>query len=126
MTRQDSHDTLLSCSELVSSHITYFEYDWSTRLLLQDTWETEGLQVRVGVINEACVVVREKSLDVVEHKAKLIYMFDGLLVRGVLCLQRGGETADGGCVQHFAHLEPENIFSIVRVQTGPLPRPCEI
>lgn len=63
--------------------------------------------MRVGVVDEACVVVCEQSLDVVENEPKLVHVFDRLLVRRVLCLQRGGEAADGGCVQHFAHLESE-------------------
>lgn len=87
--------------------MTYFEYDWSSRFLFQDPGQTEGLQVRVGVVDEARVVVGEQSLDVVEDEAELIHVFDRLLVCSVLCLQRGGEAADGGCVQHFAHLERE-------------------
>lgn len=82
----------------------YLEYDGSSRLLLQNTWHAEGLQVGVGVVDEACVVVSEQSLDVVEDEAKLVHVFDRLLVCGVLCLQRGGIAAYGGGVQHFTHL----------------------
>lgn len=66
--------------------ITYFEYDGSAGLLLQDARQAEGLQVRVGVVHEARVVVREQSLDVVENETKLVHVFDGLLVRGDLGL----------------------------------------
>lgn len=89
--------------------MTYFEYNRSARFLLQDAGQTEGLQVRVGVVDEACVVVGEQSLDVVEDEAELVHVFDRLLVCGVLRLQRGGEAADGGCVQHFAHLESDRV-----------------
>lgn len=100
-------ETILAAA--AAGQVTYFEYDRSTRLLLQNTGQTEGLQVRVGVVNKARVVVGEQSLDVVEDKAKLVHVFDGLLVCSVLRLQRGGEAADGGCVQHFAHLEGNQI-----------------
>ena len=95
--------------ELFDSPSAYFENDGSSGFLLQDAWEAEGLQVRVGVIDEACVVVREQSLDVVEHKAKLVDFFDRLLVGSVLQLQRRGETADGGRVQDFAHLKRKQV-----------------
>lgn len=85
--------------------MTYFEYDGCSWFLLQHARQTEGLQVRVGVVDEAGVVVGEQSLDVVENKAELIHMLDRLLVCSLLCFQRGGKAADGGRVQHFAHLE---------------------
>lgn len=84
--------------------MTYFEYDGSARFLLQHARQAEGLQVGVGVVDEAGVVVGEQSLDVVEDEAELVHVFDRLLVGGLLCFQRGGEAADGGRVQHFAHL----------------------
>lgn len=70
----------------VTTPRTYLEYDGSPRFLLQNAWYAEGLQVRVGVVEEACVVVGEQSLDVVEDETKLIHVFDGLLVRAVVCL----------------------------------------
>lgn len=99
---------------IAAGQMTYFEYNRSTRFLLQNTWQTERLQVRVGVVDKACVVVSQQSLDVVEDEAKLVHVFDRLLVCGVLWLQRGGETADGGCVEHFAHLERNQIRAGVR------------
>lgn len=65
----------------------YFEDDGSSRFLLQDPSQAEGLQVRVGVVHKAGVVVGEQSLDVVEDKAKLVHMLDSLLVSGVLRLE---------------------------------------
>lgn len=85
--------------------MTYFEYDGRSWFLLQHTCQTEGLQVRVGVVDEAGVVVSEQSLDVVENEAELVHVFDRLLVCSLLCFQGGSKAADGGCVQHFAHLE---------------------
>lgn len=96
-------------SFLGSSPSTYFEYDGSSRFLLQNTRKAEGLQVRVGVVDKACVVIGEQSLDIVEDKSKLIHMFHCLMVCGVLHLQRWSEAADGGCVQNFAHLEKNQI-----------------
>lgn len=84
--------------------MTHFEYDGSSWFLLQHTRQAEGLQVGVGVVDEAGVVVGEQSLDVVEDEAELVHVFDRLLVGGLLRFQRGGEAADGGRVQHFAHL----------------------
>lgn len=84
---------------------TYFEYDGSSRLLLQNTGEAEGLQVWVRVVDEAGVAVGEQSLHIVEDEAKLIHVLYCLLVCGVLCLQRGCEATNGGGVQNFTHLE---------------------
>lgn len=84
--------------------MTYFEYDRSSGLLLQHTRQAEGLQVRVGVVDEAGVVVGEQSLDVVEDEAELVHVFDRLLIGRLLGFQRGGEAADGGRVQHLANL----------------------
>lgn len=83
----------------------YFEYDGSSRFLLQYARQAERLQVRVWVIHKAGIVVGEQSLHVVEDEAKLVHVFDGLLVGCVLGLQGRCETADGGGVQHLTHLE---------------------
>lgn len=89
--------------------MTYFEYNRGARFLLQHARQTEGLQVRVGVVDKAGVAVREQGLDVVEDEAELVHVFDRLLVCRVVCLQRRGEAADGGRVQHFAHLERNRV-----------------
>lgn len=94
----------------------YFEYDRSSRFLFQNPRQAQWLQVRVGVVDETRVVVSEQSLDVVEDEAELIHMFNRLLLCDVICLQRGGEAADGGCVHDFAHLEKNGIKLDMAVQ----------
>lgn len=44
-------------------------------------------------------------MDVVEDEAELVHVFDGVPVGRGLGLQRGGEAADGGRVEHLAHLD---------------------
>lgn len=89
--------------------MTYFEYDRGAGFLLQHAGQTQGLQVRVGVVHKAAVAVREQGLDVVEDEAELVHVFDRLLVGRVVCLQGRGEAADGGRVQHLAHLERNGV-----------------
>lgn len=97
--------------------MTYFEDDGGSGLLLQNPGEAEGLQVRVGVVHEAGVAVGEQRLDVVEDEAELVGVFDRLPASGGLGLQRRGEAADGGRVEHFAHLERGSTQSSARRRT---------
>ena len=83
---------------------TYLEYDGRAGFLLQDPGQAEGLQVGVGVIDEAGIVVGQQGLDVVEDEAELVHVLHRLLVCRVFRLQRGGKAADGRGVQHLAHL----------------------
>ena len=87
-----------------SLSFTHLEYDGGPRLLLQHPRQAEGLQVGVGVVDEAGAVVGEQRLHVVEHEAELVHVLHRLLALAELGLQGRGEAADGGGVQHLAHL----------------------
>lgn len=55
--------------------LSHLEYDGGARFLLQHPRQAEGLQVRVGVVDEACTVVGEQGLHIVENKTKLFHVF---------------------------------------------------
>lgn len=82
----------------------YLEDDGRAWFLLQDAAAAEGLEGRVGVVQQVGVVVDQQRLDVVEDEAKFVRVLHRVQARVVLSHQGGGEAAHAGGVQYFTHL----------------------
>lgn len=82
----------------------YLENDGRAWFLLQDAAVAEGLEGRVGVVQQVGVVVDQQRLHVVEDEAKFVGMLHRVQARVVLGHEGGGEAAHAGGVQYFTHL----------------------
>lgn len=99
----------------------HLENDGRARFLLQDAGGAQGLEVRVGVVEEVGVVVDQQRLDVVEDEAELIGVLHRVQAWMVLGHQGGGEAAHAGGVQYFTHLgeyEGENMSGFLEILPG--------